>query len=220
MPAGTRRALLMGCLAATAGGVADAVGAPSYTFPGVSSLFWLWIGLGVAACRAEGDSVEAQTSRTPTLPPMSPGLWIGSLGAGALAALIVLGCGWLLRAEGRNVPRGQLVITSNSSGTVTPGALIQWVAVYKAPDGIERTTLPGTVWTVTEGHLDTIRPSFAFSNKRIRASGLLGVIPSQANLSPQESSRVTVTAQYWDNFSRPYVASSTITTRPARKASH
>ena len=90
MSSGTHRTLLMGCLAATAGGVADAMGAPSYTFPGVSSLFWLWIGLGVAACRARDDS-------TPTLPPTSPGVWVSSLGMGAAAAMIVLGVGFVQR---------------------------------------------------------------------------------------------------------------------------
>jgi len=87
---GPRRALLIGCLAATAGGVADAVGAPSYTFPGVSCLFWLWIGLGVAACRPTDGSA-------PALPPTTRGFWLSSLGAGVLAALIVLGVGFAQR---------------------------------------------------------------------------------------------------------------------------
>lgn len=87
LPPGSRRTLLMGCLAGATAGVVDAFGAPSYTFPGVSALFWLWIGLGIAACREGEGSVSA-------LPPTPRGVWIGSISAGVVAALIVLGVGF------------------------------------------------------------------------------------------------------------------------------
>lgn len=90
LPPGTRRTLLLGCLAGVSAGVVDALGAPSYTFPGVSALFWLWLGLGIAACR-EGQGSDA------ALPPTPRGVWIGAASAGAVAALIVLGVGFVQR---------------------------------------------------------------------------------------------------------------------------
>ena len=87
---GSSRTLLMGCLAGVSAGVVDAFGAPSYTFPGVSALFWLWVGLGMAACR-EGKGSDA------SLPPTPRGVWIGSVSVGAVAALIALGVGFVQR---------------------------------------------------------------------------------------------------------------------------
>ncbi len=48
-----QRGLLISCLAAVAGGCVDSLASPAYNFPGVSVLFWLCLGLGVAACREE-----------------------------------------------------------------------------------------------------------------------------------------------------------------------
>ena len=79
LPPRWRRTVLMGCVAATVGGCVDAFGAPSYTFPGVSTLFWLWIGVGVAAGREEDQF---------SLPPTPPAA-IGAAVAGLLAAGVV-----------------------------------------------------------------------------------------------------------------------------------
>jgi O-antigen ligase len=93
---GFRRTLLIGCLAATVTACADMVGAPSYTFPGVSALPWLWMGLGIAACRdsePDRDNAERDGGSTPALPSTPLSIWIGAALAGLAAALLVLAIG-------------------------------------------------------------------------------------------------------------------------------
>ena len=84
-----RRTLLMACLVGVASGLVDMVGAPSYTFPGVSSLLWLWMGLGMAMV---GSSEDASAARRLS--------WAIPLGVGLAATLCVLGIGWILRSGG------------------------------------------------------------------------------------------------------------------------
>lgn len=85
MRPGLGRTLLLGCLAATVAACGDMAGAPSYTFPGVSALPWLWMGLGVAACRGE--------RREAALPPTPPWAWAGAGAAGLAVAVSVLWVG-------------------------------------------------------------------------------------------------------------------------------
>lgn len=94
MRPGFRRTLLIGCLAATVAACGDMIGAPSYTFPGVSVLPWLWMGLGLAACRGEhAPESEQGTEGAPALPPTPAWVWIGASLAGLLAAAAVLAIG-------------------------------------------------------------------------------------------------------------------------------
>lgn len=90
MRPGFRRSLLIGCLAATAGACGDMIGAPSYTFPGVSTLAWFWMGLGIAACREEGTPRADGPAALPATPPW---VWGGAALAGLSAALAVLAVG-------------------------------------------------------------------------------------------------------------------------------
>ena len=53
------RTLLIACLTGAAAGIIDMIGAPSYTFPGVSSLFWVWLGLGMAQIREVPEAKPA-----------------------------------------------------------------------------------------------------------------------------------------------------------------
>lgn len=185
------RPRLMAALAAVAAGAVDMIGAPSYTFPGVSSLWWVWIGLGAALShRSVEDAPRPVSALAPAL-------------AGALAAVLVLGVGDRLRAEGDGVPRGTLTLTAAPPGPVAPGTRVLWTATYRAPDGSLRATAPGTVWTTPLGHLDKTSPTFITVNADPLRSGW------QGNVSPGKSA-VTVTAHYWDNFSRPYVISRTV----------
>jgi O-antigen ligase len=66
-----RKNLAMGAMAAVVGGAVDGIGSPAYTFPGVSTLFWLWMGLGIAACRETRQ-------RVPALPPTPARTWLGA----------------------------------------------------------------------------------------------------------------------------------------------
>jgi len=193
-----RRTLLLGCLGAAAAAGVDMVGAPSYTFPGVSSLFWVSLGLGMAMLRESG-----------ALPPPRRADWLVPAGAGLAAALVVVGIGDRLRADGRMAPRGTLTVTAQPPGPVAPGTRVLWTATYRAPDGTLRPTAPGTSWRVTEGRLTNTSPTFLFLNKDPQRSGWQGNVPPGA-------SRVTATAYYWDQFSRPYEVSRTVDVRPLR----
>lgn len=185
------RPRLMAALAAVVAGAVDMIGAPSYTFPGVSSLWWVWLGLGAALSYG---SVEDAPRPVSALAPAF---------AGALAVALVLGLGDHLRAEGDGVPRGTLTLTAAPPGPVAPGTRVLWTATYRAPGGSLRATAPGTVWTTSAGRLDKISPTFITINTDPLRSGWQGDVPSGA-------SAVTVTAHYWDNFSRPYTVSRTV----------
>lgn len=190
-----RRTLLLGCLAVAVSGAVDMIGAPSYTFPGVSSLFWVALGLGVGLLREED-----------ALPPSRLADWLVPAAAGLFAACTVLGIGNKLRADGANVPRGTLTVTAQPSGPVAPGTRVLWTATYHAPDGTPRPTAPGTVWTTTAGRLNKTSPTFIFANKAPERSGWQGSIPADV-------SQVTVQASYWDGFSRRYDLSRTVVVR-------
>lgn len=92
MRPGFHRTLLLGCLAATVGACGDMAGAPSYVFPGVSALPWLWMGLGLAACR-EARRTSGDERDVPALSPTPAWVWVGAAVAGLIVLLIVLGVG-------------------------------------------------------------------------------------------------------------------------------
>lgn len=189
-----RRTLLIASLVGVTAGAADMLGAPSYTFPGVSSLFWVWLGLGGAMI----GEVPAP------LPKSAP--WAVPLGLGALAAAVVIGIGNGLRAAGNMVPRGTLSVFAAPSGPAAPGTRVLWTAVYTAPDDRPRPTAPGTVWTVDAGRLDEISPTYLLDGRIPERSGWSGTLPPGVRT-------VTVTAHYWDNFSRRYQVSKTVQVR-------
>lgn len=188
-----RRTLLLGCLAAVVAGGVDMIGAPSYTFPGVSSLFWAVLGLGVAILREQGGAAILGR-RTE---------WLVPLCAGLISALIVLGAGWKLRADGKGVPHGTLSVTAMPAGQVAPGTRILWTALYRDPSGQMRPTAPGVVWKVTSGRLGNPGPKYIRIGKGVTLSAWGGDALG-------EVAQVTVQASYWDNFSRHYSASRTV----------
>ena len=192
------RTLLLASVVAVGAGAADMVGAPSYTFPGVSSLLWVWLGLGLAVMREEDAPAP-----TPFAALAVPGL------AGLLAAGVVLGIGDRLRADGQTAPRGTLTVTAQPPGPVAPGTRVLWTATYRDPAGKSLPTAPGTEWRVTDGALTKTSPTFLTSNRDVEHSGW------QGNVAP-DVSRVTVTASYWDQYSRRYQASLPVAVKPPK----
>jgi O-antigen ligase len=65
-PNGFRKLVLMGCLAGMAGQAVDALSNPAWRFADVSFLFWLLMGLGMAAARARGSVPGEEPSLVPT----------------------------------------------------------------------------------------------------------------------------------------------------------
>ncbi|MGO8674181.1 MAG: O-antigen ligase family protein [Capsulimonadaceae bacterium] len=91
MELGHRRTLLTGCIAAVAGCCADMVGAPSYDYPGVSTLFFLLIGIGIAACRGgQGDLDLDKSSVLSSMPKWIP---VVAAAAGLAAVLVIMNVG-------------------------------------------------------------------------------------------------------------------------------
>ena len=194
-----RRTLLLASLVAVGAGAADMVGAPSYTFPGVSSLLWVWLGLGLAVMRE--DDVPAPTIFASLA---VPGL-VGLLAAGA-----VLGIGNRLRAEGRTAPYGSLTVTAQPPGPVAPGTRVLWTAGYRDPSGKSLPTAPGTTWQVTEGSLTDAGPAFLSISGGQEPSGWQGSVGAGV-------SQVTVTAYYWDQYSRRCQSSCVVAVKPTKK---
>ncbi len=186
-----RRTLLIASVVGVAAGAVDMLGAPSYTFPGVSSLLWIWLGLGMA-----------MISEAPEAKPKAA-LWAAPVGFGILAAFTVIGIGSGLRASGRDTPRGVLTVAATPPGPVPPGTRVLWTAVYRAPDGSLRPTSPGTVWATTAGTLENPIPTYLSFGQFPLRSGWQGTVPPGV-------SQITVTADYWDNFSRRYEVSRTV----------
>jgi O-antigen ligase len=84
-------ALMLGFISAIAAAAVDMVGAPSYTFPGVGSLPWLWMGLGLTLTRP--NHLDRERGEPDSVAP-TPG-WVHTVAAaiGLAVVGIVLWCG-------------------------------------------------------------------------------------------------------------------------------
>jgi O-antigen ligase len=83
-PRGVRRLILMGCLAALAGQMIDALSNPAWRFADVSFLFWLMLGLGTAVARPprrppEGRVLGARRTGCPVPGARCSALHVGPL---------------------------------------------------------------------------------------------------------------------------------------------
>lgn len=198
VPSGFRRTLLMGCIAAVTAACVDGLGAPSYNLPGVSVLPWLWMGIGIAACREGQPGI-------PALLHSRPGTLIASTAAGLAAALLVLGIGYKQRLDGRSVPRGTFTVTAAPSGPVPSDARVLWTATYRDADGRALATSPGTVWRTEKGDLGSEITAIYYQAEMPALSGWQGVVRGNAS--------VAATATYWDDFGRRYEGSALVIVR-------
>lgn len=142
-----QQALLCAAVASIVGASVDAIASPAYNFHGVSTVFWLWMGLGVAAMRSPrrpGAGPEAP----PALPPPGWNGYVGALGTAALVAILVVGWGYQVQAVGKRTPRGVLQLKADPPGPVRPGITISWKAVYQDEKGHLVNTMPGTLWDI------------------------------------------------------------------------
>jgi O-antigen ligase len=139
-------ALLAGSCASIVGASVDAAASPAYNFHGVSTVFWVWMGLGVAALRPLHRKTGEPTGVA--LGPTSWTVWTGAIAGGVAAAASVLLWAFALRTEGASAPRGLLQISSYPSGPIQLGTSVLWTARFTDGRGRPRPTLPGTVWTL------------------------------------------------------------------------
>lgn len=218
---GFHRTLLIGCMAAVVGGSVDAIASPSYNFPGVWAVFFLWMGLGVAAMR--GDR-ETRRDPAPAVALPSAPLWthLPAVVGGLLAAGVVLSLGNAQLRAGASAPKGKLSVTVKPEGVVKPGTMLYWTAVYRDASGRELPTMPGTRWTFvgnpgvtggSEAAIITIRDPK--NPKQPTRSGLQVTLPKTIN-ARQRQLLVTSGATYWDEYGRRHAAvASVVIQQPA-----
>jgi O-antigen ligase len=95
-PNGFRKLVLMGCLAGIAGQAVDALSNPAWRFADVSFLFWLVMGLGMAAARAQ-HSVPAEAAESVPVDASRRLRRLGWQGAVLTLAFFTIGGAWAER---------------------------------------------------------------------------------------------------------------------------
>jgi len=216
-----QQALLIGSVAAVAGASADAVGSPAYAFHGITAVFWLLAGLGVAAMRPVVTPARtadtAPAGALPAVPALQGtplGAWVISSSVGLAIVGLVLTIGQRQRALGFVTPRGVLSVTAIPSGVVHPGQRLTWRAIFRDEQGKEENTSPGTLWEfnadrqavkTTRGAL--IRFDDGWPNRLHSYSGFSIVLPDTAQ-------PITAHAIYYDAYGRRYDAWSVIRVTP------
>ncbi|MES2459509.1 MAG: O-antigen ligase family protein [Armatimonadota bacterium] len=212
-----QKTLLAGCVAAVIGGCVDMIASPAYTFHSLSSIFWLLMGLGVAALRPATTASTAVNSRNlsspvPALPSAS--LFSGIIPplAGGAAAAIVLFVGHQQTAVGRRLPRGtfQIVAVKQKPGPVLAGDKVLWQAVYRDHKGVRTNTYPGTIWEFSSPDalaLEQMKRSVAFSRygKHPDFDSSLSITAPSGTAQP-----ITAHASFYDAYSRRYDAWSSV----------
>jgi O-antigen ligase len=128
--AGLRQRVLMGCLAGVAGQAVDALANPAWRFAEVSLLFWVLIGLGVAAASRRRDS-QPEMSAAPSPEPVSrcpPRL--GWQVAALAFTLTGLGAAWAERGVSPlPLYNGEVQLTLEPHTiTLSPGQCVQFHA--------------------------------------------------------------------------------------------
>jgi O-antigen ligase len=219
-----QRTLLAGCVAAFAGGCVDAIASPAYTFHSLSGIFWLLMGLGVAALRPISTTSPAPRSDrdlsapVPALVPASPlGLAIPPL-AGVSAAALVLFVGYQQMMLGKKLPRGtfQIKVERQKRGPVLPGERVLWRAVYKDHKGRTVNTYPGTIWGLNSADalaMEQMKRSLVFSRfgQHPLYDSLLSITAPSGTTKP-----ITAHSVFFDVYGRRYDAWSSVSiARPA-----
>lgn len=198
-----RMALLSGSVAAIVGGLVDAIASPAYNFHGVNAVFWLWLGLGVAALRPVSRGAVGA-------PALAPTRWTHRLLAilgGVLVILPIVVLSFTLRQQGKTAPAGKFEIIPESFSPITPGVPDVWTAHYLDGAGTPHKTYPGTIWRIvtepetekqTQAATDPDAPAPKLAHSRFRLQIPIAAPPSRP---------VTIQATYRDEFGRIYTAS-------------
>ncbi|GAB4466654.1 MAG: hypothetical protein OHK0029_38150 [Armatimonadaceae bacterium] len=209
------QALLMGVTAMVCGSLVDAIASPAYNYPGVSTLFWVWIGLAVGMMRVQGKRSAPEASFSPTLPPVA---YAGALAAGVVVAGGVWLWGTLYQRYGESKPRGTLEVKADPSGPVLRGTTIQWTAVFTNAEGVQENTMPGTRWElITDqavlGQAQATLAEEGKSSPKDIGAGRLSAF--RVLIPPGETPvrQVTAKATYMDRYGRRYTAWSMKTVR-------
>ncbi len=218
-----QRTLLAGCTAAFAGGCVDAIASPAYTYHSLSGIFWLLMGLGVAAQRPASASSGAafvkdrangssESALTTVLVQLAPPL------AGTLAAALILFIGFRLTDIGKYRARGtfQIKVMRQRKGAVLAGERIIWRTVYRDEKGKIGNTYPGTTWEFSSSDplaLEQMKRSVAFA--RLKTANQYDSVLSVAAPSATDQP-VMAHATFYDVYSRRYDAWSSVSVALSR----
>ena len=209
-----QRTLLAGCTAAFAGGCVDAIASPAYTYHSLSAIFWLLMGLGVAAQRPAFALPADSTVGSMSIRPASLLVRATPPFAGMVAAALVLFVGFRSTAIGKNRPRGtfQIKVERQRKGPVLAGERIVWHAVYQEGKDKTGNTYPGTTWEFSSLDLlvlEQMKRSVAFARLKLttgdRYDSILSVAAPSATNQP-----IMAHATFYDVYSRRYDAWSSI----------
>lgn len=207
-------ALLIGCMAAAVGGAVDALGSPSYNYPGPFAIYMSLLGIGTAAMMpaASAAGAAAATAGRAAFSPLRA--WGASMLLGIIAALLPPAVGVSLQRAGASEPRGVLrveALPTAASGGLVPGTEVTWTAAFTDAQGKPVSTMPGVIWTVyaEEFVLRTARTGLRRTPPRKE-----GHYDSSLRIRlPATKKPVTVTATYRDFYGRSYEAEATVEVR-------
>ena len=194
--------LLSSSVAAVVGALVDALASPAYHFHGVHAIFWLWLGLGVAALRhipRNGDQPAPALSVTPW------GSWAVSLLGGALMVASVLLWSSSLQRQGRNVPRGRFEIIDRNFSPIRVGAPSVWTAHFQDEKGVARSTYPGTLWrTITDPETEKNAQAWINPDTTVEKT-VHSLFRFQVSALAAPTQPVVIQATYRDQYGRLYI---------------
>lgn len=197
------QAILTGCVAAVAGACVDAIGSPSYNYPGLSTFFWAILGTGSALLLPIGEDSISRIVHPNSPQPMTSRNWQLTAAVGVLASAALFGIGLLLIAPGAKLPPGKLEIEAQLIKSPNNEKVVTWVVHYKDENGEAQPTAPGTLWQIETD--DPIRDNKAkiFRMPQQKEGGPIDNAAFELHLN-QLAKKIIVTATYRDAFNRIY----------------
>ena len=199
-------ALLAGTTAAVAGALVDACASPAYHFHGVYAIFCLWTGMAISGLRPYGRRGDEPIG--PALPPTPWTHWTGAALGGIFLTAVVLGWGYVLRAQGEATPRGKFEIIAQDVGPLTPGVPSAWTATFADSAGETYPTQPGTDWRLQMDAAAARETEVQTATDDSEKTALRSIFRLQLPFLNPPDGPVTVQAMYRDRYGRIYEAQS------------
>jgi O-antigen ligase len=200
---GWEKTLLIACFATLLGALVEVAGSPAFQFCGVWAIFWTLAGVLLASARLTDPEPKLQRE----LPILGSGM--------IFSVLICTGGLWLGKRvwDPRGEPRGVFQLVEQSKGPYHPGETLRWRAIYRASQGAELPTHPGTEWVApvwfeqAAGSVPRPVQSQEWALHRVARDTTTGYSELSLRLPPAETGMVQVQAVYQDSFGRTYSAS-------------
>jgi O-antigen ligase len=210
------RAVLIASLSSAVAGAVEIVGSPAFQFAGVYTLYFLILGLGMAAMRG----AHPQEVRR-----FSGSFWIALLiGAGISVGFLILGR--RLSAPTKTPPGTfQLIELDRGRSGYHPGDTIRWRTIFRDGFGRLASTYPGTLWRppvvlakngTVLGGLENADSTLEGKEVRIDTAMIVQMEYSVQVPRNAEEGVLFFEATYFDVFGRRYVASRGVDITPGK----